>query len=428
MPDQDKIPVPRPDEAKPVVWTPEDASRFLATAIREAEGPLREELKKRPITATWLGVIIGVFVLGTASIALILSSQVEKMESRAENAGRQREELLTEKAQLQAKSSTLEERLSMASEEITTLKGSSEALQSARSDLAKFRRQNELLRSQISGLEMEKVALARQLEAVKALAIDDAFPDESGEAVGTDPFGSKGEGAGPETGGEEAVLVIEEISVAPEVVSEVLTPEEMDGIAPPSIGSTAGATETITEPAADLRPTDAAAIRPVEPVAEPVVEPVVEPVAEPVVETIVEPVAEPVVETIPEPAAEAETEAVDVVESVAAESAGEPAAQPVVEPFQAASEAYGEQLAQEEAVEAIEIETVETVETETAAEVEPVAEAAPETAVESSEETPAAETAEETTVEETPATETTGDGTAAESSPEENAEEITEQN
>ncbi len=187
----DKSQVPKIDVSKPVVWTPEDASRFLTSAIHEAQRPLAEALKQRPITARALTVMVAIIVLAALIIALILSNQLEKAEKRAELNQAARDTLLAERHEISAKATTLEDRLNNAISEqrtlattIDSLKGNEEILRKTQSDLARFRRQAELLRSQISGLEMEKAAIARQLEAIKALAME----DEEGLADDATPF------------------------------------------------------------------------------------------------------------------------------------------------------------------------------------------------------------------------------------------------
>ena len=139
MPDQDSARV-QTIEAKPVVWTPEDANRFLTAAIHEANRPLEEQLKRRPIPSNWIIAIVAFVVFAACVVALLLSSQVEKVEARAETINRQREELLTQKVRLEAQSSILEERLSAATEQVSALNGNSEALRTAKNELARFRR------------------------------------------------------------------------------------------------------------------------------------------------------------------------------------------------------------------------------------------------------------------------------------------------
>lgn len=191
---EEKSPLPRDDEAKPVVWTPEDASRFLTAAIHEAQRPLAEALKDRPITSRAMTIIVAVLVLGAAVIALILSSQIEKADKAADEARKAREVILTDKAELQARTGILEDRLGRANSAMAGMRDSENDLKRARVDLQRSRRQNELLRSQISGLEMEKMALARQLEAVKAMAVDREVDADDVEA----------EGLGAETAEESA--------------------------------------------------------------------------------------------------------------------------------------------------------------------------------------------------------------------------------
>lgn len=175
---EETTPHPRDEEPKPVVWTPEDASRFLTAAIHEAQLPLAEALKQRPVTAKGLAFIIAGLALAAAVIGLILSSQLEKQEKLTAEARQSRDAILVDKAELQAKASITEERLRSANSTISGLRDNAGELRQARAELQRSRRQNELLRNQISGLEMEKTALARQLEAVKALAFDDAGDGE----------------------------------------------------------------------------------------------------------------------------------------------------------------------------------------------------------------------------------------------------------
>lgn len=340
MSDQERTPVTpysKNDETKPVAWTPEDANRFLTSAIHEAQRPLEDALKKRPITSGWFAGIIALLVFAAFAIALLLSSQLEKTEQRAENINRLREEILTEKVQLEAKSTLLEERLTNAANEITALQGSGEELRGAKNDLVRFRRQNELLRRQISGLEMEKTALARQLEAVKAMAIDgdldgvdtDTDVKVADEAPGIAPFAGKGGEAAPVTGDEIDVTaeIIEEVAVEEPIISEEAVVEEAAPVAEPE----AVTPESVPAPIEEIEIVDVEIPveepeTPVAEVAEPEPAPEPEPIAEPVV-------VEPVTEPIPEESAEAAVE--------------EPA--PVAENFEAASEAYGEQLAGEAA-------------------------------------------------------------------------------
>lgn len=174
-------PVPRFEkdsvESHPVVWTPEDASRFLTSAIREAQRPLADELAKRPVTTKILALIITILVVAAVVVALVLSGQIAKSDQTAERAIAAHSEAMTQKQSFQTRAELLEDRLSAAQTLHERLRGSVEELKRARGDLQRFRRQNDLLRSQITGLEMEKMALSRQLDALKSLSLGETDMD-----------------------------------------------------------------------------------------------------------------------------------------------------------------------------------------------------------------------------------------------------------
>lgn len=200
---------PKSDGTKPVVWTPEDASRFLTSAIHEAQKPLADALKQRPVTSRGLAVIVGILVVAALVIALLLSSQVEKWEKRADAMQTAREDMVSEKATLEAQASALQDKLGVAADQANTLQSRIDFFQAAeethkrtQQDLSRFRRQNELLRRQISGLEMENTALSRQLSAVRALA-----EEEGGES---------GAGAAVETEAEAAAAIGSPVVISPE--------------------------------------------------------------------------------------------------------------------------------------------------------------------------------------------------------------------
>lgn len=202
--DAGRPPVRRDEAMKNAVaqWTPEDASRFLSAAIHEAQRPLADALRQRPVSTPVLALIIALLVVAGAAIGWILSRQLEKSESAADKARHEREAAVAKSYELQSRSDTLSMRLKSAEErheqavreyageaerlrtESAGLRESESDLQRTRTELARHRRQNELLRNQISGLEMEKQALARQLEAVKALMLsdDDAGLDKAESA------------------------------------------------------------------------------------------------------------------------------------------------------------------------------------------------------------------------------------------------------
>ncbi|MCD8138843.1 MAG: hypothetical protein LUE17_03530 [Planctomycetaceae bacterium] len=165
------------DETKPVVWTAEDASRFMTSAIREAQKPLADALKQRPMTSRALTLVISIIIAAALIIGLILSNQLEKTEKRAEGAQLAREEILGEKMVLQAQTQALEDRLNAIQNrhdelysQVADLKANEERHRRTISELARFRQNNEILREHISGLESEKAALSNKL--LKALSIE----------------------------------------------------------------------------------------------------------------------------------------------------------------------------------------------------------------------------------------------------------------
>jgi hypothetical protein len=166
---------------RPTVWTPEDASRFLTSAIQEAQRPLAEALRQRPITTKGLLLLVGIMTLACAIVITFFSRQLDKTEQAAERAVGARDEALTQKLELLAKTEGLEARLAVAQEvqaairtESAELRNDAEEFRRLKEENQRFRRQGAILRNQISGLEMEKQALAKQLEAVKSLLIDEA--------------------------------------------------------------------------------------------------------------------------------------------------------------------------------------------------------------------------------------------------------------
>ena len=180
-------------DGKPVIWTPEDASRFLTSAIHEAQRPLADALQQRPVTSKALALIVAILVVAAMIIASLLSSQAQKWEKAAQAAQTAKDEALVNGAQLQSRSEQLELRLNEArslqeklQQEASGMRENAEELKRAKGDAQRFRRQNELLRSQIAGLEMEREALAKQLAAVRALAMEEDggyYDDDGSEAT-----------------------------------------------------------------------------------------------------------------------------------------------------------------------------------------------------------------------------------------------------
>ncbi|MDR1535642.1 MAG: hypothetical protein LBU64_11215 [Planctomycetota bacterium] len=182
-------------DIRPAIWTPEDASRFLTAAIHEAQRPLAEALRQRPVTTRGLLLIVGIMFLSAAAVVLFLSRQLEKVELTGQKALGERERAVEERLELQTRADGLESRLAEVQNQNSGLRADSEELRRIREENQRFRRQTGLLRSQISGLELEKQALLQQLEAVRALIID---AEEEKGGVGVDE--EKINPASPENG------------------------------------------------------------------------------------------------------------------------------------------------------------------------------------------------------------------------------------
>ncbi|MCC8166204.1 MAG: hypothetical protein LIQ31_08655 [Planctomycetes bacterium] len=330
--------VPKIDESKPVVWTPEDASRFLTSAIHEAQRPLAEALKQRPITARALTVMVAIIIVAALIIALILSNQLEKAEKRAELNQAARDTLLAERHEINAKATTLEDRLNNAIAEqrelastIDSLKVNEEVFKKTQADLARFRRQAELLRSQISGLEMEKAAIARQLEAIKALAMED------GEGLADDatPFDEYSQDAPIISTPLTAYDADSGLFIIPESLPAEPAETPADGPAPvQTIPAPEATREMVDEAAESVEPVAADEATPPAPEEAVVAEPVTTEVA-PAAEaepTVAEPAAEAVVEPVAEPVAEPSVLEPATAEAVETPAESEPTAEPVAEP------------------------------------------------------------------------------------------------
>ncbi len=177
------------EERQVSVWTPEDAARFLSSAIQESQRPLTDVLNKRSISPGIFALVILLLVAAAAACGWVLLDRLEKADKAAETARAGREAAIAQRHEIQSKHETATARLAATQEQMDKLKreletenerlraeamglkGNEEELKRLRADISRYRRQSELLRTQISGLEMEKQALARQLSAVKALAI-----------------------------------------------------------------------------------------------------------------------------------------------------------------------------------------------------------------------------------------------------------------
>lgn len=177
------------DENRQVsVWTPEDASRFLSSAIQEAQRPLTDALRQRAVSPGIFALVIVLLAACAAACGWVLIGRLEKAEQATDSARLDRDLAIGQRHEMQSRHDTVSARLSASQEQAERIKrelemendrlrteaagykSSDEDLKRLRTDLNRYRRQTELLRTQISGLELEKQALARQLHAVKALA------------------------------------------------------------------------------------------------------------------------------------------------------------------------------------------------------------------------------------------------------------------
>ncbi|MDR3212257.1 MAG: hypothetical protein LBU79_10135, partial [Planctomycetota bacterium] len=193
--DDQQVPVPTGNHSPAAGWTPEDAARFLTSAIQEAQRPLTNALRQRSIAPGVFALVIVILVAAAAAVGWTLLDRLEKADNQADSARSAQGQALRERYAAEAKEETAAARLSVVEEEgqrlrvnlatenerlrleLANNRSGEEEVRRLRGENSRLRRQNELLRSQITGLEMEKLALARQLAAVKALAV----PEEDGE-------------------------------------------------------------------------------------------------------------------------------------------------------------------------------------------------------------------------------------------------------
>ena len=206
--DNDATPVPHDREENRAVnvWTPEDASRFLTSAIQEAQRPLTDALRQRSVSPGIFALVVAILIAFAALGGWVLLGRLDKADRAAENARAEREMALDKRHEIQARQEALIARLTAVQEygertrreleaeneilrtQVVGFKTGEEELKRLRTDLNRHRRQADLLRNQISGLEMEKQALARQLSAVKALAAgDEEDREDHGDSFPPDP-------------------------------------------------------------------------------------------------------------------------------------------------------------------------------------------------------------------------------------------------
>ncbi|MDR1613304.1 MAG: hypothetical protein LBT97_11065 [Planctomycetota bacterium] len=220
--DNDAIPVLQEDSGsrKINVWTPEDAARFLSSAIQEAQRPLTDALRQRSVSPGLFALVIALLVAAAAVCGWILFDRLEKSDQAADGARMDREYAVGQRYDLQARHDALASRYTAAQEiadrsrrelgseierlrtEIAGLKANEDELRRLRADHQKYRRRDEQLRNQIAGLELENQALARQLSAVKALSLSERDPalDEFPGDGEVDAAGFTGPSIAPDLG------------------------------------------------------------------------------------------------------------------------------------------------------------------------------------------------------------------------------------
>lgn len=185
-----------------VVWSPEDVSHFMAGAIHEAQKPLADALRHRPITTFTLFLMLLIILACAGGVGYILFTQVNKLEAETQQVRASRDEALVRQMEFQSKSDHLAAELALTRKEqeilnkehqkeadelrarAADIRNTNEDVQRMQSELTKTRKQNEILRAQVSGLEMEKQALTNQLHRIRAMTIDEEVPsEEPAEAV-----------------------------------------------------------------------------------------------------------------------------------------------------------------------------------------------------------------------------------------------------
>ena len=174
---------PRP----PTVWTPENTAALITAAIREAQAPLLESVRRKGVPA-WLvaalalGACVVLFAVAWAFAATMdyagtmqryemghLRTATEELRAEAKDANDKR-------ASAEIRAARHEARVSVADAERERLVGELERLRREREQAVasaeageRLRRENALLRERVAGLEQENAALARQLAALKGL-------------------------------------------------------------------------------------------------------------------------------------------------------------------------------------------------------------------------------------------------------------------
>lgn len=224
MEDNDNTPIRHEGEENRAVnvWTPEDAARFLSSAIQEAQRPLTDALKQRSVSPGIFALVVAILVACGALGGWVLLDRLDKADRSAEHARADREAAIDKRHEVQAKQEALAAKLAAVQDQgerakreleaenevlrtqAAGFKTGEEELKRLRADLNRYRRQTDLLRNQIAGLEMEKQALARQLSAVKALAAgEEDDPADLPPPASAEPA-ANGQNAKPEAPHEQA--------------------------------------------------------------------------------------------------------------------------------------------------------------------------------------------------------------------------------
>jgi|GEM_PF-2775602 hypothetical protein len=268
------------DENRQVnVWSPEDAARFLSSAIQQTQRPLTDALNKRSVSPGIFALVIVLLVAAAAACGWVLLDRLEKTEKAADNARNLREQALVQQHEIKSKHDVVSAKLSTTQEQLervrrdletenerlrteaTGFRLNEEEMRRLKNDIQRYRRHNELLRNQISGLEMEKQALGRQLSAVKAMAAGD---DDLFDAMSMDELDAVVSEQPPHT--EDAPAAAATVEIAAPAPTETAPSPVVDSGVPTSIPEEAEVAPTpeqpeettveATEPSAPLTPAE----------------------------------------------------------------------------------------------------------------------------------------------------------------------------
>ncbi len=85
------------------VWSPEDAARFLSSAIQQTQRPLTDALNKRSVSPGIFALVIVLLVAAAAACGWVLLDRLEKTEKAADNARNLREQALVQQHEIKSK-------------------------------------------------------------------------------------------------------------------------------------------------------------------------------------------------------------------------------------------------------------------------------------------------------------------------------------